>query len=146
MIAIGSDHAGFALKEQIKRHLQGQGIEVKDFGTYDEASCNYPDYAFPVAKCVAEGAAERGILVCGTGIGMSICANKIKGIRCALCTSEFTATVTRQHNDANVMAIGARVTDPVLALRMVDLFLQTPFEEGRHQKRLDLISKEENHN
>ncbi|MGI5824365.1 MAG: ribose 5-phosphate isomerase B [Bacillota bacterium] len=139
-IAIGSDHAGFGLKEVIKKHLEELGYEYKDFGTFDESSVDYPDYAFYVGKAVQSGEYERGILVCGTGIGMSITANKISGIRCALCHDVFSAKATRQHNDSNVLAMGARVIGNTLALKVLDAWLEAEFEGGRHARRVDKIS------
>ena len=140
MIAIGSDHGGFALKQEILAHLRSRGLEFKDFGTYTEASCDYPVYAKAVAKAVAAGEYERGILICGTGIGVSITANKIPGIRCALCGDCFCAEATRQHNDANMLALGGRVVGDGLALKIVDTFLDTPFSnDERHIRRISLI-------
>lgn len=140
MIAIGSDHGGFALKQEILAHLRSRGLEFKDFGTYSEASCDYPIFAKAVARAVAEGECERGILICGTGIGVSITANKQPGIRCALCGDCFSAKATREHNDANILALGARVVGPGLALLIVDTFLDTPFSnDERHIRRISLI-------
>ncbi len=140
MIAIGSDHGGFALKQEIMAHLRSRGLEYRDFGTYTEASCDYPVYAKAVAKAVAAGEYERGILICGTGIGVSMTANRIPGIRCALCGDCFSAKATREHNDANVLALGARVVGPGLALLIVDTFLDTPFSgDERHMRRISLI-------
>ncbi len=143
VIAICSDHAGLHLKEVVKDELLAKGHAVKDFGTYSEESCDYPDFAFPCAESVASGKCEKGILICGTGVGMSICANKVKGIRCALCGDLFTAQATRQHNDANMLAMGARVTDEKKALEITDIFLNTAYEGGRHQRRLDKIAAHE---
>lgn len=140
MIAIGSDHGGFALKEAIKKHLDERNIEYKDYGTLSEASVDYPTYGFKVGEAVAKGECELGILVCGTGIGISMAANKVKGVRAACCSDTFSARFTRMHNDANVLCMGGRVVGPGLACDMVDLFLDTPFEGGRHQKRIDMIS------
>ena len=140
MIAIGSDHGGYALKQEILAHLKKRGVEVKDFGTYNEDSCDYPVYARAVAQAVTSGECERGILICGTGIGISIAANKVPGVRCALCGDCFSAQATREHNDANVLALGARVTGPGLALKIVDTFLDTPFSnDERHIRRISLI-------
>ena len=136
MIAIGSDHGGYALKREIMAHLDERGLEYKDFGTYTEDSCDYPEYGAAVARAVASGEFERGILICGTGIGISISANKIHGIRAALCGDCFSAEMTRRHNDANIVALGARVVGPGLALKIVDTFLDTPFEGGRHERRV----------
>ncbi|MCD7860798.1 MAG: ribose 5-phosphate isomerase B [Oscillospiraceae bacterium] len=140
MIAIGSDHGGFALKQAVMQHLSALGLEYKDYGTYTEESCDYPIYAEAVAHAVTSGAAEKGILICGTGIGVSIAANKVQGIRAALCGDCYSAEYTRRHNDANVLALGARVTGAGLAEKIVDTFLQTGFEGGRHARRVALIS------
>ena len=140
VIAICSDHAGLRLKEELKNELILKGYSVKDFGTHSEESCDYPDFAFPCAESVANGECEKGILICGTGVGMSICANKVKGIRCALCGDLFTAKATRQHNDANMLALGARVTDTGKAVEIADVFLNTAYEGGRHRKRLEKIA------
>lgn len=140
MIAIGSDHGGFELKKEIMAHLDARGLEYKDFGTYSDASCDYPVYGKAVAKAVASGECERGIIICGTGIGISIAANKVHGIRAALCGDCFSAEASRQHNDANVLALGARVVGPGLALKIVDTFLDTPFSNGeRHIRRIEMI-------
>ena len=137
---MGADHGGFSLKETIKQHLEEQGHEVLDLGTYDTASCHYPVYAEKVARAVAAGQAERGILVCGTGIGMSIAANKIPGIRAAAVSDCFTAQATREHNDANILCLGERTVGPGLAMRIVDTYLAAQFQGGRHQTRLDMIA------
>ena len=140
MIALGSDHGGYALKQEIIAHLEKRGLEYKDYGTYSEASCDYPVFAKAAAQAVASGECEKGILICGTGIGISITANKVKGIRCALCGDCFSAEATRQHNDANMLALGARVVGPGLALKIVDTFLDTPFsEDARHIRRISMI-------
>lgn len=140
MIAIGSDHGGFELKKEVMAHLDARGLEYKDFGTYSDASCDYPVYGKAVAKAIASGECERGIIICGTGIGISIAANKVHGIRAALCGDCFSAEATRQHNDANVLALGARVVGPGLALKIVDTFLDTPFSNGeRHIRRIEMI-------
>ena len=136
MIAIGSDHGGFELKEKLMEHLSERGLEYKDFGTYSSASCDYPVYAKAVANAVASGECDRGIIICGTGIGVSITANKVRGIRAALCGDCFSAEATRQHNDANVLALGAGITGPNLAKRIVEVFLNTEFEGGRHARRV----------
>ena len=142
MIAIGSDHGGFALKAEIMEHLEKRGFAYQDFGTYSEASCDYPVYGRAVAKAVAAGEYEFGILICGTGIGVSITANKVPGIRAALCGDCFSAQATREHNDANILALGARVTGPGLALKIVDTFLDTPFSgEERHARRISMIEE-----
>ena len=145
MIAIGCDHSGFALKQEVMRHLDELGLAYKDFGTYSEESCDYPIYGEAVARAVAGGECERGILICGTGIGMSLAANKIPGIRCALLSDCFSAEMCRAHNNANMCALGGRVTGPELAKRMVDLFLTTEFLGGRHADRVNMISALENH-
>ena len=139
MIAIASDHGAFALKEAVKAHLTQRGLEYRDFGTYSEQSCDYPDFAAPAARAVASGECDRGIVLCTTGIGVSISANKIHGIRCALLSDLMSARLTRQHNDANMMALGAAVVGEKLALEIVDMWLDTPFEGGRHQRRVDKI-------
>ena len=141
MIAIGCDHGGYALKQEVMKHLTELGLDYKDFGTYSEESCDYPIYGEAVARAVASGECDRGIVICGTGIGISIAANKIKGIRAALCGDCFSAEMTRRHNDANILAMGARVLGSGLALKIVDTFLTTPFEGGRHSRRIDLISE-----
>lgn len=142
MIAIGSDHGGFELKKEIMAHLDARGLEYKDFGTYSDASCDYPVYGKAVAHAVASGECERGIIICGTGIGISITANKIPGIRAALCGDCFSAEATRQHNDANVLALGARVVGPGLAMKIVDTFLDTPFSnDERHVRRIAMIEE-----
>ena len=139
-IAMGADHGGFSLKETIKQHLEEQGHEILDLGTYDTASCHYPIYAEKVARAGAAGQAERGILVCGTGIGMSIAANKLPGIRAAAVSDCFTAQATREHNDANILCLGERTVGPGLAMRIVDTYLAAQFQGGRHQTRLDMIA------
>ena len=135
MIAIGSDHGGFDLKQEIMAHLERRGLEYKDFGTYTKDSCDYPVYGRAVAKAVASGECDRGIIICGTGIGISITANRIPGIRAALCTDCFCAEATRQHNDANILALGARVVGEGLAIKIVDTFLDTPFSNDERQIR-----------
>ena len=137
VIAIGCDHGGFALKQEIVKHLTKKGIDFEDFGSFSEASCDYTDFGKAVAEAVASGKYEKGILICGTGIGISITANKIKGIRCALCSDCFSAEATREHNDANILALGGRVVGVGLALKIVDTFLNTPFSnEERHIRRI----------
>lgn len=126
--------------QTVKAHLDELGLEYQDFGTYSAESCDYPDFAARAAKAVAGGECERGILICGTGIGISIAANKVKGIRAALCSDCFSAEMTRRHNDANMLAMGARVLGEGLALKIVDTFLNTSFDGGRHQRRIDKIS------
>ena len=140
MIAIGSDHGGFELKQAIMKHLKERGEEFKDFGTYTPDSCDYPDFGKAVAKAVAAGEYAKGILICGTGIGISISANKVPGIRAALCGDCFSAEATRLHNDANILALGARVVGEGLALKIVDTFLDTPFSnDERHIRRISKI-------
>ena len=140
MIAIGSDHGGFLLKQEIMQHLAQRGESFYDFGTYTEESCDYPDYGKTVARAVASGEYDRGILICGTGIGISIAANKVPGIRAAVCGDCFSAEATRLHNDANILALGARVVGPGLALKIVDTFLDTPFSNDvRHLRRIGKI-------
>ena len=143
MIAIGCDHAGVELKKYIISELSKKGFEFEDMGT-DGEPCDYPDMAEKVCRKVTEGACERGILICGTGIGMSMAANKIKGIRAALCADSFSTKFTRLHNDANVMCMGARTMGPGLAAELAEIFLPTGFEGGRHQRRIDLITALEN--
>lgn len=138
-ISIGCDHGALALKNAVKAHLTAQGHEVLDFGTDSTDSCDYPDFAVPAAQAVASGECERGIVLCTTGIGVSIAANKVKGIRCALLSDLMSARLTREHNDANMMALGAGVTGPNLAKRMLELFLNTEFEGGRHARRVALL-------
>lgn len=135
MIAIGSDHAGYEMKLVLAEHLKERGYEVRDFGTDSTESCDYPDFAKKVAAAVVSGEAESGLLVCGTGIGMSIAANKVKGIRAAVLSDEFSAQATREHNDANILCLGARVIDNEKAIRLLDIFLDTPFSEGENHKR-----------
>ena len=144
-ISIGSDHAGFEQKQELAAYLREQGYDVIDRGPDSDDRVDYPDYAAPVAHDVADGVAERGVLVCGTGIGMSLAANKIPGIRCALLSDCFSAEMCRAHNNANMCALGGRVTGPELAKRMVDLFLTTEFLGGRHADRVNMISALENH-
>lgn len=139
-IAIGSDHAGFELKEIVVQALREWGHEVDDKGTYSKESCDYPDLAVAVAKAVAKQEVDRGILICGSGIGMSIAANKVPGIRAALCSEPLSARLTREDNDSNVLTLGARIIGPAMALEIVDVWLKTPYAGGRHQKRLDKIS------
>ena len=139
-IAIGADHAGFALKEELRAALEAKGLEIVDFGTHSIDSTDYPDYASAVAHAVANGEAERGILVCSTGVGMSIAANKVEGIRAALAFNMDEVELTRRHNDANVLTLGARYNNLHQAGELVDVFLNTPFEGGRHQRRVDKIA------
>ena len=138
-IVIASDHAGFALKEQVKKHLEENKIEYIDLGTNSAESVDYPEYAHKLCVAIQEGKAEKGILVCGTGIGMSMAANKHVGIRAACCSDVFSAQMTRLHNDANVLCFGARVLGKGVALQIVDAFLDSPFEGGRHKTRVDMF-------
>ncbi len=140
MIAIGSDHGGFELKEKMIRHLEEKGITCKDVGCADRTSCDYPIYAYAAAQAVASGECEKGIVICTTGIGVSICANKVKGIRCALCSDSFTAKMTRLHNDANMLALGGSIVGDLLAVEIVDTFLDTEFSgEEKHVRRISQI-------
>ena len=138
-VAIASDHAGLSLKRQLAELLEARGHEVKDFGTYSGESVDYPDFASQVARAVGASEVERGVLVCGTGIGMSIVANKHRGVRAAVCTSEFESRMARAHNDANVLCVGQRVVGPGLAQSILEAFLDTAFEGGRHEKRVQKI-------
>ncbi|MCI9581219.1 MAG: ribose 5-phosphate isomerase B [Oscillospiraceae bacterium] len=138
-ISIGCDHGGFALKENIRAYLEEQGHTVTDVGCKSLESCDYPDFGAAAARLVASGACERGIVICTTGIGISISANKVKGIRCALCGDAFSAEMTRRHNDANMLALGAGITGPNLAQKIVEVFLSTGFEGGRHARRVDKL-------
>lgn len=144
MVVIGCDHGGFALKQDIMNHLKETGVEFKDVGTYSEASVDYPAIAVTLCHEITSGNADLGILVCGTGIGMSMAANKVKGIRAAACSDSFSAKYTRLHNDANVLCLGGRVVGPGLAIELVDIFLNTEFEGGRHQRRIDAVMAIEN--
>ena len=138
-ISIGCDHGGFALKKQVAEHLKQLGHEVVDCGTYSTDSCDYPEFGAKAARMVADGQCQRGVVICTTGIGISISANKVKGIRCALCMNTDMAMMTRKHNDANMIAMGAKYVTPQLAFEMVDIFLSTDFEGGRHQIRVDKL-------
>ncbi|MBQ8117672.1 MAG: ribose 5-phosphate isomerase B [Lachnospiraceae bacterium] len=143
MIAIGSDHGGFELKEKVKKHLEEKGVICKDFGCPDRSSCDYPVFGRAAAEAVASGECEKGIVICTTGIGISISANKVKGIRCALCGDVLSAKMTRLHNDANMLAMGAGIVGENLAMEIVDTFLGTAFsDEERHKRRIALIEKE----
>ena len=143
MIALGCDQGGYELMQEVKKHLEKRGLEYQDFGTYSMDSVDYPVYGKKVAHAVADGTCEKGILICGTGIGISICANKVKGVRAALCHDVFSAQATREHNDANVLAMGGRVVGPGLALMIVDTFLDTPFSEAeRHISRIAMLEEE----
>ena len=143
MIAIASDHGGYALKEHIKAYLAAKGIPCQDFGTHSTDSCDYPVFGKAAAEAVASGQCEKGIVICTTGIGISITANKVKGIRCALCADSLSAELTRRHNDANMLAMGAGIVGPNLAERIVDTFLSAQFEGGRHARRVALITQME---
>ncbi len=145
-IAIGCDHAGPALKAEILAHLDEKGIAYTDFGIQEGEKVDYPEKAEEVCRKIADGSYDMGILICGTGVGMSMSANKIKGIRAACCSDYFSAKYTRAHNDANVLCIGARVLGAGLAAELVDVFIETPFEGGRHQRRIDKITDIENRN
>ena len=139
-IAVACDHGGLVLKTALLRYLADYGYEAVDFGTDCADSCDYPDYALPAAEAVATGACERGILICSTGIGISIAANKVRGIRCAHCHDTYSAKYTRLHNDANMLAFGQKIIGEGLMLEIVETFLKTPFEGGRHQRRVDKIA------
>lgn len=145
-ISIGSDHAGFELKENIARWLKDSGYEISDKGTFSAGSVDYPDFAAEVAKEVAEGSSDNGILVCGSGVGVTIAANKVKGIRAANCYNEEIAVLSRSHNDANVLALGARFLNGDLAIKIVDVWLHQDFEGGRHQRRVEKINQLEEAN
>ena len=141
MIALGADHGGFKLKEAVKKYLESENIEYKDFGTFSEESVDYPVFAAKVGHFIMDGKAEQGILCCGTGIGISIAANKIKGIRAAVCTNAFCAEFCRRHNNANILCMGGRVIDEQQAVELAKIFLNTPFEGGRHGRRVDEIAQ-----
>ncbi len=142
-IGIGADHGGYELKEEVKKFLQGKGVEVVDYGTHSNDSVDYPVYSKKVSEAVAKGEVEQGILICGTGLGMSYVANKVKGVRCACVSDTFSAEMAKVHNDANIIAFGARVVGLGLATKIVEAFLGATFEGGRHQRRVDLINKVE---
>ena len=143
MIALASDHGAYDLKESVKKYLEEKGLEYKDFGCYSKESCDYPDFIKPATKAVAEGTCDRGIIMCTTGIGVSICANKVPGIRCALCGDPVSAKLTRLHNDANMLSIGAGITGEFLALDIIDKFLNTPFSgDERHKRRIYKIEND----
>lgn len=144
ILAIGCDHGGFELKNAVIAHLKERGIEVRDFGTFDGSAVDYPEIALKVTDAVTSGECKLGVLVCGTGIGMSMAANKVKGIRAAACSEQFSAKFTRMHNDANVLCLGGRVIGPGTGCEMVDLFIDTDFEGGRHQRRVDMVMAIEN--
>ncbi|MEG1710742.1 MAG: ribose 5-phosphate isomerase B [Clostridia bacterium] len=143
MIGFACDHGGLELKNALAEYAQSCGFNVRDFGTFSKESCDYPDFAFPCAKSVATGECDFGVVVCTTGIGMSICANKVKGVRCALCRSEKDAEMTRRHNNANIIAFGQANGDIELSKKILEIFLNTQFEGGRHQRRVDKITAEE---
>ena len=140
MIALGSDHAGRGLKEEIKKLLDERGLEYTDFGTDTDDSCDYPVYGYAAASAVASGKCDRGLLFCGTGVGISLAANKVKGIRCVVCSEPYSARMSRLHNNSNMLALGSRVVGTELARMIVETWLDTDFEGGRHQRRVDLIS------
>ena len=144
MIAIASDHGGYPLKEHIKAYLAAKGITCEDFGTDSTESCDYPNFGKAAAQAVADGRCDRGIVICTTGIGVSITANKVRGIRCALCSEPWSAEMTRRHNDANMLALGAGITGPLMARQIVTAFLTHEFEGGRHQRRIDKMMAAEN--
>lgn len=146
IIAIGCDHAAFAMKEDIKAYLAEKGHEVKDYGTFSPESCDYPLYGEKVARALAEGQAERGILICGTGVGISLAANKVPGIRAAVCSEPLTARLARQHNHAQIIAFGARIVGPDTAKNIVDAFLEAEFLGGRHARRVGQIEEIEKKN
>lgn len=143
MLAIASDHGGYALKETLKAYLDSQGLEYQDFGTHSAESCDYPLFAKAAAEAVASGQCDKGVVICTTGVGVSITANKVKGVRCALCTDPLTAEMTRRHNDANMLALGAGIVGPNLAQKILEVFLHTDFEGGRHARRVGLITEME---
>lgn len=143
-IAIACDHGGYELKKDIMKHLEAKGYEIKDFGSHSTESVDYPDYALPASLAVKNGECDLGILICGTGIGMSLCANKVKGIRAACCADTFSARMTRLHNNSNILCLGARVVGLGVAIDMVDLFLETEFEGDRHSLRIKKVMDIEN--
>lgn len=143
-ISIASDHGGYDLKEDLRSWLTGLGHEVEDFGCHSRESCDYADFAEPAARAVAEGKCDRGIVICTTGIGISITANKVRGIRCALCSEPVSASLTRHHNDANMLAMGAGMVGPMMAREIVTAFLTNDFDGGRHQRRVDKVMAVEN--
>ena len=144
MIAIGCDHGGFALKQEVMRHLDELGLAYVDYGTHSTASVDYPDMAVPACEAVVKGESDKALLFCGTGVGISMAANKIKGIRACCCSDSFSCEYTRRHNDANALCMGGRVVGPGLACQLVDIFLNTEFEGGRHQRRIDKLTALEN--
>ena len=144
VVALGADHGGYALKEAVRRHLEAEGYLCRDFGTHSEDSVDYPDMAVPPCEAVVNGECDKALLFCGTGVGISIAANKVKGIRACCCSDTFSAKYTRLHNDANVLCMGGRVVGAGLACELVDIFLNTEFEGGRHAKRIAKIAEIEN--
>ncbi|MBQ4569482.1 MAG: ribose 5-phosphate isomerase B [Ruminococcus sp.] len=144
MIAIGCDHGGLDIKNAIIKSFDEKGVEYVDFGTFTPDSVDYPEYAYKVAKAVSNGECEKGIICCGTGIGVAMVANKVKGVRAATVTNEFCAEMTRRHNDANVVTMGGRVIDEATAVRLADIFINTPFDGDRHTRRVEMISQIEN--
>ena len=140
-IGIGSDHGGFALKEELKAFMEEKGLDIVDFGTTNTESVDYPDYGEAVAKAVANNEVDRGVVICGTGIGISLAANKVKGIRCALCGDVYSAKMSRAHNNANMIALGGRVVGVDLAKEILDAYLNSEFQAGRHERRVDKISE-----
>jgi ribose 5-phosphate isomerase B len=144
MIAIGCDHAGFQYKEEIKSYLEDKSLQVKDYGTYSEESVDYPDFGIAVGRAIADGECDKGLLICGTGVGISISANKVRGIRAVVCSEPFSAKLSRQHNDSNVLAMGSRVVGIELAKMIIDTWLETEFEGGRHKRRVDKINEFDN--
>ena len=140
MLALGCDHGGFALMRDVLSYLDEKGVAYKNFGTFSEDSCDYPVIAEAVSKAIASGECDRGVLICGTGIGMSMAANKVAGIRAALCGDTYSAEMTRHHNDANILVLGGRVTGSALALSILDKFLNTPFDGGRHERRIAMFA------
>ena len=144
-IALGCDHGGYGLMQVVKQHLEEKGIAYHDYGTYSEESCDYPIYGETVAKAVVAGECDLGVIICGTGIGISIAANKVKGVRAALCHNEFTAQMCKEHNNANILAMGARVLEQDMALRILDTFLASEFQGGRHAVRVGKLMEIENH-
>ena len=139
MIVLAADHGGYTLKEEVKKHLDAKGVEYIDCGCYNGESVDYPDMAKRACEKIQSGEAEKGLLFCGSGVGISIAANKMKGIRCCCCSDTFSAKYTRLHNDANVLAMGGRIVGPGLAIEMIDLFLNTEFEGGRHSRRVEKL-------
>lgn len=146
MIAIGCDHGGFKIKNAVIDYLKGNNIDFEDYGCFSEESVDYPQIAYKVAAAVSSAKADLGILCCGTGIGVSIAANKVKGIRASVCTNEFMAQMTRRHNNANILCMGGRIIDGETAVKLADLFLHTEFDGGRHEKRVNMITEIENGN